>query len=91
MDESKTSIPTDNTIDPFVLYARSLHQYTLGLWTETRRMAEERCHEERCREERRRAQQLEESMASSPEEDQTRKKSSSLPDLPSSTGSKHQT
>ena len=75
MDESETSLPTD-TIDPFVLYARSLHDYTLRLWTETRRIAEERL----------RAQQLEASMPSSPpREDQTKKRqfdqsSSSKPD-----------
>ncbi|KAH9944019.1 uncharacterized protein BXZ73DRAFT_21942, partial [Epithele typhae] len=28
--------------DPFVTYARSLHDYTLRLWTESRRMAEEK-------------------------------------------------
>lgn len=28
--------------DPFVLYARSLHDYTLRLWTESRRLAEEK-------------------------------------------------
>ena len=55
MDESETSLPTDNT-DPLVLYARSLHEYTLRLWTETRRIAEER----------RRAKQLEAYMPSSP-------------------------
>jgi len=42
MDESESSLPTVDTIDPFVLYARSLHDYTLRLWTETRRIAEER-------------------------------------------------
>lgn len=77
--ESETSLPTDHedTIDPFVLYARSLHDYTLRLWTETRRIAEER----------RRAQQLEASMPSSPMEDRTNLKkkqpyqsSSSQPD-----------
>ena len=48
-----------------ILYARSLHDYTLGLWTETRRLAEERC----------RAQQLEaSSMPSSPGEDRTKLK-----------------
>ena len=73
MDESKTSLHTDDhdTTDPIVLYARSLHDYTLRLWTETRRIAEER----------RRAQQLEaSSMPSSPREDQTNKKK---PDQPS--------
>jgi hypothetical protein len=65
MDKSKTPLPTDGTTDPLVLYARSLHDYTLRLWTETRRLAEER----------RRAQQSEaSSMPSSPEEDQTNKK-----------------
>jgi len=28
--------------DPFTLYSRSLQNYTLGLWTESRRVAEER-------------------------------------------------
>ncbi len=28
--------------DPLVLYARSLHDYTLRLWTESRRIAEEK-------------------------------------------------
>lgn len=28
--------------DPFVQYARSLHDYTLRLWTESRRIAEEK-------------------------------------------------
>lgn len=64
MDESKTSLPTNDTIDPFVLYSRSLHDYTLRLWTETRRIAEER----------RRAQHLETPMPSPPMEDQTKKK-----------------
>ncbi|KAF9024121.1 hypothetical protein BDZ89DRAFT_893582, partial [Hymenopellis radicata] len=27
--------------DPFVLYARSLHAWTLRLWTESRRIVEE--------------------------------------------------
>ncbi|KAF8808000.1 hypothetical protein BYT27DRAFT_6598302 [Phlegmacium glaucopus] len=42
MDTSSTSLHTDHTVDPFILYARSLHHYTLGLWTETRRIAEEK-------------------------------------------------
>ena len=29
-------------VDPFVTYARSLHDYTLRLWTESRRIAEEK-------------------------------------------------
>ncbi|KAM5531890.1 hypothetical protein V8D89_014444 [Ganoderma adspersum] len=28
--------------DPFVTYSRSLHDYTLRLWTESRRIAEEK-------------------------------------------------
>lgn len=32
----------DADADPFVLYARSLHDYTLRLWTESRRIAEEK-------------------------------------------------
>ncbi|KAK0208656.1 hypothetical protein DFS33DRAFT_1304879 [Desarmillaria ectypa] len=28
-------------VDPFVLYSRSLHDYTLHLWTESRRVVEE--------------------------------------------------
>ncbi|KAI0830738.1 hypothetical protein BC628DRAFT_897530 [Trametes gibbosa] len=41
---SAASVPTHQTTDtdPFVLYARSLHDYTLGLWTESRRVAEEK-------------------------------------------------
>jgi len=42
MHDPSTSLPTENIVDPFVLYARSLHNYTLGLWTETRRIAEEK-------------------------------------------------
>ncbi|ESK92127.1 hypothetical protein Moror_4778 [Moniliophthora roreri MCA 2997] len=30
------------SMDPFVLYSRSLHDYTLRLWTESRRLAEEK-------------------------------------------------
>jgi len=29
-------------VDPFVSYSRSLHDYTLRLWTESRRIAESR-------------------------------------------------
>ncbi|KAI0931274.1 hypothetical protein AcW1_001278 [Taiwanofungus camphoratus] len=29
-------------IDPLVLYSQSLHDYTLRLWTESRRVAEEK-------------------------------------------------
>jgi len=34
--------PDHPDIDPFVLYAQSLHDYTLRLWTESRRVAEEK-------------------------------------------------
>ncbi|TBU50089.1 hypothetical protein BD309DRAFT_1014359 [Dichomitus squalens] len=46
-----SSVPTSTTgvqqqhtgdADPFILYARSLHDYTLRLWTESRRTAEEK-------------------------------------------------
>ena len=39
-DSSKTSQPTE-TVDPIILYSRSLHEYTLRLWTESRRVAEQ--------------------------------------------------
>lgn len=39
-------VPSDHQhvgdTDPFVVYARSLHDYTLHLWTESRRIAEEK-------------------------------------------------
>ncbi|KAF4611482.1 hypothetical protein D9613_004139 [Agrocybe pediades] len=34
--------PIDNNADPLVLYTRSLHNYTLALWAESRRIVEER-------------------------------------------------
>ncbi|EPT01573.1 hypothetical protein FOMPIDRAFT_1023249 [Fomitopsis schrenkii] len=34
--------PDQPVVDPFVLYAQSLHEYTLRLWTESRRVAEEK-------------------------------------------------
>ncbi|KIK07361.1 hypothetical protein K443DRAFT_673616 [Laccaria amethystina LaAM-08-1] len=37
---TKTSQPTETT-DPIILYSRSLHEYTLRLWTESRRVAEQ--------------------------------------------------
>jgi hypothetical protein len=37
---TKTSQPTE-TVDPVILYSRSLHEYTLRLWTESRRVAEQ--------------------------------------------------
>ena len=33
--------------DPFVLYARSLHDYTLKLWTESRKVAEEKSRQKK--------------------------------------------
>lgn len=39
-DLSKTSQLTE-TVDPIILYSRSLHEYTLRLWTESRRVAEQ--------------------------------------------------
>ncbi|KAL7285227.1 hypothetical protein PYCCODRAFT_1434448 [Trametes coccinea BRFM310] len=46
---ASSSSPTTNTTtqrageaDPFIQYARSLHDYTLRLWTESRRIAEEK-------------------------------------------------
>ncbi|KAI0727850.1 hypothetical protein C8Q72DRAFT_429196 [Fomitopsis betulina] len=37
-----TTHPDRPGIDPLVLYAQSLHDYTLRLWTESRRAAEEK-------------------------------------------------
>jgi len=34
----------DNAADAIANYTRSLHNYTLALWTESRRVAEERAH-----------------------------------------------
>ncbi|KAL4241710.1 hypothetical protein ABKN59_000708 [Abortiporus biennis] len=31
--------------DPFVMYSKSLHDYTLRLWTESRRMAEDKARQ----------------------------------------------
>ena len=44
---SQPSVPTTPSYytteeDPFVSYARSLHDYTLRLWMDSRRQAEER-------------------------------------------------
>ncbi|KJA28631.1 hypothetical protein HYPSUDRAFT_34086 [Hypholoma sublateritium FD-334 SS-4] len=33
--------PTDSTADSLAQYSRSLHAYTLGLWTESRRQADQ--------------------------------------------------
>ncbi|KAI0070335.1 hypothetical protein K474DRAFT_1579934, partial [Panus rudis PR-1116 ss-1] len=43
-DPSNTHQPhnTNADVNPFVLYSRSLHDYTLRLWTESRRLAEEK-------------------------------------------------
>ncbi|KAH9486373.1 hypothetical protein JR316_0000437 [Psilocybe cubensis] len=46
MAESPNSQPTDNTLDSLALYTRSLHNYTLALWTESRRIAEEKARSE---------------------------------------------
>ena len=37
-----TTHPDPASVDPFVLYARSLHDYTLRLWMDSRRQTEER-------------------------------------------------
>ncbi|PPQ90940.1 hypothetical protein CVT25_008252 [Psilocybe cyanescens] len=42
MSESSNTQPTDNSLDSLTLYTRSLHNYTLALWTESRRIAEEK-------------------------------------------------
>ncbi|CAL1693977.1 unnamed protein product [Somion occarium] len=48
-------------VNPFVLYSRSLHDYTLRLWTESRRIAEEKIKVAAARrqEEERRQRELE--------------------------------
>lgn len=50
MDDGPKNVPTDsstdNTNDPLVLYARSLHHHTLSQWADTRRIAEERRKEQ---------------------------------------------
>jgi len=33
---------TNHTVDPLTSYTRSLHDYTLAQWTESRRLAEEK-------------------------------------------------
>ncbi|TFK80384.1 hypothetical protein K466DRAFT_591885 [Polyporus arcularius HHB13444] len=45
MSPANTSVHQQQHVgesDPFVVYARSLHNYTLRLWTESRRIAEEK-------------------------------------------------
>ncbi|KDR85604.1 hypothetical protein GALMADRAFT_218729 [Galerina marginata CBS 339.88] len=42
MSDPANTQPTNNAIDPLTLYTRSLHNYTLALWTESRRVAEEK-------------------------------------------------
>lgn len=37
-----TTHPSHHDTDPFVVYSRSLHDYTLKLWTESIRMSEAR-------------------------------------------------
>lgn len=43
---SASALPPSRTdqpdIDPFIVYAQSLHDYTLRLWTESRRIAEDK-------------------------------------------------
>ncbi|KAH7914742.1 hypothetical protein BJ138DRAFT_314421 [Hygrophoropsis aurantiaca] len=42
-DSSSISPPSDGfNSDPFILYSQALHDYTLKLWTESRRIAEEK-------------------------------------------------
>jgi hypothetical protein len=35
------STPPDEAVDPFVLYSRSLYDYTFLLWKESKRIADE--------------------------------------------------
>lgn len=37
---SSTPQSIDENVDPIAVYSRSLYDYTLGLWTESRRVAE---------------------------------------------------
>ncbi|KAH7923903.1 hypothetical protein BV22DRAFT_1014395 [Leucogyrophana mollusca] len=40
---SSIDVPShDFHSDPFILYSQALHDYTLKLWTESRRIAEEK-------------------------------------------------
>lgn len=41
-DPATTTQPTNPTADPLTSYTRSLYDYTLALWTESRRVAEEK-------------------------------------------------
>ena len=36
-----SSEPIDETVDPFVLYSRSLYNYTFLLWQESKRVVDE--------------------------------------------------
>jgi hypothetical protein len=38
------SQPADETADPFVLYSRSLYEYTFLLWKESKKVADENTH-----------------------------------------------
>jgi len=51
--------------DPFVMYSRSLHDYTLRLWTESRRLAEEKTRAKAAKQE-----EDEKSMGSEPSQSQ---------------------
>lgn len=42
MSSSSNTQSADNNADPLALYTRALYNYTLALWTESRRVAEEK-------------------------------------------------
>lgn len=82
-DNTKDSRPPENThSDPLILYARSLHNYTLRQWAETRRIAEEKARErqEKAGGQRQRAASLPDTGQGAKAEGQTKKSSSSQPD-----------
>ncbi|OCH87482.1 hypothetical protein OBBRIDRAFT_796197 [Obba rivulosa] len=56
---------TETEADPFVLYAQSLHDYTLRLWIESRRIAEEKAHTKAAAAARKQQQQQKQREASS--------------------------
>lgn len=41
-EPATTAQPTNSAADPLTSYTRSLYNYTLALWTESRRVAEEK-------------------------------------------------
>lgn len=76
-DNTKNSRPPENThSDSLALYARSLHDYTLRQWTETRRKVEEA--REKAGEQV--AASLPDTRQGAKAEGQTKKSSSSQPD-----------